>query len=186
MTGSSIDTGRRHNRLRPWLWGGTLGLLLLPALAMRLFPEAGVDWTALDFAVMGAMLAVACGLYELGAWMSGHFLYRAAFGLAALTAFLTVWVNLAVGMLGDEDNPANLLFAGVLVVAAIGALLARLAPRGMSRAMSAAGLAQLLAVAIALPMGFEVRELVLTACFALPWFLSALGFRMVPDATARA
>ena len=172
---SANGNGGRRNRLRPFIWGMAAILLSLPAVAMWL-GIAGVDWSAFDFIAMGAMLAVACGLYELGAWLSGDAAYRAGFGMAALAGFATVWVNLAVGMLGDEDNPANLMFLGVLFVAVAGALLARLKPRGMAWAMGAAALAQLLAVAVAIPMGFEARELALSACFALPWLAAALLF----------
>ena len=179
MTGTmAIGGGGRGNRLRPFIWAGAAYLLLLPAIAMLFFPDSGVDWSAFDFVVMGAMLATACGLYELGAWLSGDTAYRAGFGVAALTGFLTVWVNLAVGMLGNEDEMVNLLFAGVLAVAAIGALLARLKAAGMARAMAATALAQLLAAGIGLVMArFDTRELVFTALFALPWLVSAALFR---------
>ena len=74
---------RRRNRLRPFVWGGAACLLLLPALAMRLRPQSGVDWSALDFAVMGVLLAAVCGLYEFGARRDGSPAYRAGFGTAA-------------------------------------------------------------------------------------------------------
>ena len=188
MTGSmAIGNGGRGNRLRPFVWGAAGGLLLLPALAMQLFPQGGVNWTGLDFLVMGAMLAGACGLYELGAWLSGNTAYRAGFGLAALAAFLTVWANLAVGMLGSEHDPVNLLFAGVLLVALAGALIAGPQPRGMARAMAATAIAQLLAVGVGLAMGgFEPRELALSALFAVPWLLSAALFGKSARDQARA
>lgn len=101
----------------------------------------------------------------------------AAFGLAALTGFLTVWANLAAGMLGSEADPANLMFAAVLAAAAVGALVVRFRPAGMAWAMAVAGLAQLAVVAIAAATGrYGTYELLLTACFALPWFASALLF----------
>lgn len=166
----------RSNPLSPWLWFGAAALLALPAIAMWL-DAPGVLWTPLDFVIMGLLLATACGLYELGARLNGSRAWRAAFGLAALTGFLTVWANLAVGMLGSEDDPANLMFAGVLAVAAVGALVARFRPAGMAWAMAVAGLAQLVVVAIAVASGrYGAYELVLTACFALPWFASALLF----------
>ena len=65
----------RGNRLRPWVWGGAAALLALPAIAMR-FRASGVDWSATDFLVFGAMLAIACGLYELATRMSGDVRYR--------------------------------------------------------------------------------------------------------------
>ncbi len=96
-------------------------LLLLPTVAMRFTGE--VNWTASDFIIMGAMLTSACGAYELLARTTSNTWYRAAVGIAILTAFLTVWVNGAVGMLGSDDNPDNLLFGAVLGVGLIGAIL---------------------------------------------------------------
>ena len=95
-----------------------------------------------------------------------------------MTAFLTLWVNLAVGMLGSGNDIVNLMFAGVLCIAAVGALVAALKPAGMARATAAAAIAQLLAVGVGLAMReFEPLELTLTAMFALPWLASAALFR---------
>ena len=187
MTGTTaIGNGRRGNRLRPFIWGTAACLLLLPAVAMR-FENTGVNWSAGDFMVMGVMLTIACSLYELGAWLSGNSAYRAGFGMAAVTAFLTVWVNLAVGMLGDEGGVANLMFAAVLFIAGAGALIAGLKPRGMAIAMFAAALAQLVAAGVGLAMGFQALEVTLTACFALPWLLSGVLFQQAArQATASA
>jgi len=176
MTAARAPGRSRPNPLRPWLWSGAAGLLAVPAVAMWL-GAPGVHWTAMDFAVMGFLLATACGLYEFGARLDGGRAWRAGFGLAALTGFLTVWVNLAVGMLGEVVDRANLMFAGVLAVAAAGALVARFRPAGMARAMLVAGGAQLAAVGAAVAIGgYAVHELLLAACFALPWFASALLF----------
>ena len=170
-----------RNRLRPYLWSGAALLLLLPAIAMQL-GAPGVLWTAADFLVMGVLLAMLCGVYEIGARMSGNGLYRAGFGVTALTGLLTVWVNLAVGMLGSENDMINLMFAGVLFIAAAGALVARLQPRGMARAMAAAAIAQLAAAGIGLSLAeFGPREIVFTALFALPWLASAALFRAAAE-----
>ena len=175
---ATMDDGRTRNRLRPWIWGGAVALLALPAIAMRWFPGSGVDWRAGDFVAMGALLAMAAGLYELGARSSVSLAYRAGFGLAVLTGLLTVWVNLAVGMLGEEGSAPNLMFAAVLLLACAGAFAARMRPAGMARAMAIAGIAQWLAVVLGAALGeYRGNELVLSACFALPWFASALLFR---------
>ena len=185
MMGTMMQPNGRTNRLRPFLWGGAACLLLLPAIAMQLGAE-GVHWTMLDFVVMGMLLALACGLYELGAWISGNLAYRAGFGLAVLTGFLTIWVNLAVGMLGSEDNIANLMFLGVLAVAGVGAMVARFRSSGMARVMAATAVAQLLVVAAAMTAGgFELRELTLTATAALPWLLAATLFQKAATDQAR-
>src|SRR5690606_3695094 len=101
-----------------------------------------VDWDAADFIAMGVLLAMACGGYEIATRMSPHWAYRAGAAVSILTCFLTVWVNLAVGMVGDEGDPANLLFGVVILVAAVGAIVAGFRPRGIARAMQAAAIAQ--------------------------------------------
>ena len=180
------EDGRRGNRWRLAIWGGAACLLSLPLLAMRQFPASGVDWTLSDFVVMGAMLALACGAYELVAWISGNPAYRAAAGVAILAGFLTVWVNLAVGMIGSEGNPYNLLCAGVLAIALLGAAFARLQAGGLARAMCVAALAQALLAGIALVAGWDDRGAVFSAAFAVPWLLSAALFALAARAPGRA
>ena len=163
------------------MWGAAAGLLLLPAIAMRF--DTGVNWTTGDFVVMGAMLFSACAAYELATRRSGITAYRAGVGVAILAAFLTVWVNLAVGMLASEQNPANLLFGGVLAVGVIGAAFARLRPVGMARAMLATALAQAAMALYALVSGYADAALPIGA-FVLPWLASAALFSKAGRANA--
>ena len=79
--------------------------------------------------------------------------YRLAVGAALATAFILVWVIGAVGLIGAEGDPFDLIYSGVLAVGIIGAVIARLQPQGMSRAMFATALAQALVVVIALIAG---------------------------------
>ena len=167
-------SARGRNRWSLPIWGIAGLLLLVPAVAMQFTSE--VYWTASDFIVMGAMLAIACGALELGARMSSNTSYRAAVGIAIIAAFLTVWVNLAVGMLGAEGNPANLLFGVVLAVGIVGALLSWFRARGMARAMEATALAQAAMTVYALFGGYA--EVVFhIGFFIIPWVLSAQLFR---------
>ena len=79
--------------------------------------------------------------------------YRFAVGLALTAAFLIVWLSAAAGLIGiEDDDPANLLYVGVLAIGCIGAIIARLQPRGMARALFAAAVAQALVAAIALKL----------------------------------
>jgi hypothetical protein len=157
-------------------------ILLLPLVAMQFTDE--VDWDETDFAVMGAMLFGACGTYELAARMTGNVAYRAGVGVAVVAAFILVWMNLAVGIIGSEDNPANLMYGGVLAVAILGALMVRFEPGGMARALAATAIAQALVGVIALIAGLGSTGanwprviVVLTGFFAALWLLSAWLFR---------
>ena len=171
---TQILAGDRWSYWRIAMWGGAALLLALPAIAMQL-NASGVDWSAGDFIVMGAMLGVACGACEFAARASGNGSYRVAAGIAIGTAFLTVWVNLAVGMIGPEDNPYNQLFGGVLLLALGGSVAARFKARGMAWAMLAAAVVQAVLGAIGLPV--DQRGAIFSMIFALPWLLSALLFR---------
>jgi hypothetical protein len=106
-----------------------------------------------------------------------------AFGLALLKAFLLIWMNLAVGIIVGEGNPANLMYVGVLDVGLIGASVARFRPSGMAFALGAMALAQFAVGVIALSAGLGSTGAnwpgviyVLTAFFAALWLLSAWLF----------
>jgi len=168
----------------PWRaigWGGAAALLALPFVAMQFTSE--VVWTASDFVAFGVMLLMVGVPLELAVRMSPNWSYRAGAGLALLGAFLTVWANLAVGIVGSNDNPANLLFFGALLIAVAGAIATRFRARGMDFAMAATAVALGVAFAIAVsgptdePWVPHVRELIGTSVFAALFLASAALFR---------
>jgi hypothetical protein len=167
--------GRRGNRLSLSLWGAAACLLLLPLLAMQFTEE--VNWTLSDFVVFGGMLLAACGAYELATRVARNNAYLAAAGVAIGTGFLLIWINLAVGIIGSENNPANLMFGGVLAVAILGAVIARLQPDGMARALNVTALAQALVAVVVLIAGWGHDAAILAGLFAVPWLVSAALFR---------
>lgn len=123
-------------------------ILLLPLLAMQITDE--MVWSLFDFAAAWILLFGAGLTYKLIARKTKNKAYRTAVGIAVSTALLIVWANLAVGIIGTEDNPANWMFVGVLAVGIIGAIIARFQPYGMSLALFATALAHALVVVIAL------------------------------------
>jgi hypothetical protein len=147
--------------------------MLMPLVAMQFTDE--VNWDGTDFAVFGAMLAVAGGTYELAARMTKNSAYRAAVGVAVAAAFTLIWMNLAVGIIGTEDNPLNLVYGGVLAVAIVGAVIARFQPDGMARALVATALAQAFVAVIAQIAGHFTW--ILTAFYVALWLTSAWLFR---------
>lgn len=163
-------------------WGAAALALVTPLVAMQFTEE--VDWSPLDFVFIGALLGfVGLGI-ELVVRRSGSIAYRAAAAVALMTALLLVWINGAVGIIGNEHEDANVLFAGVLAVALLGALVARFRPGAMSWVMVAAALVQALVPAIAPIFGpgsraaaWEPKTLVLSGGFAAMWLLSAWLFR---------
>ncbi|WP_294012600.1 hypothetical protein [Sphingomonas sp.] len=166
------EGGRGWSAWRIAGWSIPVLLLMLPAVAMQFTSE--VNWTASDF-VFAAVLFGSVGLaFELIVRKSDSLAYRFGAGLAVVAAFLTVWVNAAVGMIGSEDNPYNFVFGGVLFIALIGALLARFEPAGMARAMAVTAVAQVVAGAIGLTA--DPRSAVFSMGFGGLWLLSAALF----------
>lgn len=174
--------------VRLLMWGLAGFLLALPAVAMLFTAE--VRWGPADFAAMGALLAAACGMVELGARISGNRAYRTGVGLAVAAGFLLVWINLAVGVIGYPENPANLMFLGVLAAAGGGAALARGRPAGMARAMATAGMLHMAVHAVAYlgrlgaeePYNAGAPLLFLGLGFAALWLASATMFRIAAKA----
>jgi hypothetical protein len=157
-------------------------VLLVPLVAMRFTDE--VMWDAFDFVVMCALICGVGTAYELVAANVSASTYRAGLGVALAAAFVMIWVNGAVGLIGNEDDAVNLVFFAVLAVALIGAILARLRPDGMARALFATALAQALVAAVALSAGWGSEGptwprdiLMATGFFITLWLISAVLFR---------
>ena len=169
---------QRWSLLRKLPWIVAVVILLLPAVAMQ-FNVEGVVWTASDFIVMGVILLIACGSFEVLARSAPNFAYLAAAAIAIGTGFLMVWANLAVGIVGDGINGANLMFFGVVLVAIVATLVARFRASSMSRAMFTTAGALVLAIAIALAaFGANALEAGLTMVFVAGWLVSAALFRL--------
>jgi hypothetical protein len=127
---------------------GTGLILLVPLVAMQFTEE--VNWGVFDFVFMGALLFGTGLTYELVARKGGTIAYRAAVGVACAAGLLLVWLNAAVGMIGD--GPVNLMYLGVIAVGFVGASIARFLPRGMSLALFATAIAQMLVPVVALAL----------------------------------
>lgn len=157
------------------------GSTLLIPLFGNMYIE-GWNWSPNDF-VFAFILIFSTGLaYQLAARkMAGNTIYKAAIGIALAASFLLIWVNAAVGIIGD--SPINMMYPGVVLVGIIGAIIARLEPRGMSRALIAMAIAQITIPVIALIIGTPdfapgiLRVFILTSFFVTAFVGSALLFR---------
>lgn len=178
---SRVDSTAGPNRWRIIGWGAAVALILTPLVAMQFTKE--VNWTASDFVFAIVMIGGVGLLFELAARASRSWAYRGGAALALLTGFLLVWINGAVGIIGDEDNPANLVFGVILLMAIAGSIVAKAKADGMVRAMAVAGAAQALFGAIVFAWGVGANEppgpigvLVIIEFLAGLWFLSAWLF----------
>jgi hypothetical protein len=157
------------------------GLMLLIPLVLTLL--AIWHWRPGAFVLAFVLLFGGAGLtYELVAKKRSNKAYRFAVGAALAAVFLLVWMNAAVGgILGDD--PANMMYFGVLLVGLIGAIIARLEPQGMSRTLFATAFAIALVPVIALIIGTPAfangvaAVFGLHAAFAILFVGSALLFR---------
>lgn len=164
------------------LWLGAAALMVLPILPERLSGE--VPWQADDFAFLALLLLLAGVAFEIAARTPPPRAFRIAVLIAVAAGLVQLWLNVAVGIIGSENNPANWLFAAPIAVALLGACFARLEPLGMKRAMFAAAVAQALVLIAAL---FAARAFPApaTVFFVALWLTSAWLFDRSPALAGR-
>jgi hypothetical protein len=157
-------------------------ILLLPLVAMQFTDE--VVWSGADFFFAGVLLVGTGLMYELAARKAPNIAYRAGVAAALAAAFILIWLTGAVGIIGSEENDANLMYFGVLAVGIIGAIIARVRPHGLAVAMLATALAQVVVAVIALIGGLGATgprwpwDVVgLTGIFVALWLVSGWLFR---------
>jgi hypothetical protein len=166
-------------------------IVAIPAVAMA-FQAEGWAWSGFDFVAMWVLIAGAVAAYKFVASQVPDRAYRAAAGLAVIAGLVLVWMNGAVGLIGSEDNPANLLYGGVLLVGVAGAVIARLQPLGMAWALWATAAAQLLVPVVAFILwrpDFSpgvMKVFLLNSGFVLTFAASAQLFRHAASRSDRA
>lgn len=156
-------------------------ILMIPLVAMQYTDE--VKWSFFDFVFMGALLFGAGLTYKLVARKMGIVAYRVAVGIAVVTSLVLVWINAAVGIIGD--GPINILYLGVPAVGLLGAFISNFQPQGMARTLFVMALAQFLVPVIALIIGTSdfapdvVQVFILNAVFVILYLGSAVLFGTV-------
>jgi hypothetical protein len=173
------------------IWAAIVAcLLMVPLVAMRFTSE--VNWTGSDFVFAAVVLFGTALAYEIVSRKSGHRAYRIAVAIGVVTALLLVWMNGAVGIIGSENNPANLMYFGVLLLGVVGAIVSRLKPSGLTRTLFVMAIAQMLVPVLALirhPDALKevpgvIGVFMLNAIFAAMWCGSALMFKKADTAVA--
>ncbi|HEV8199835.1 MAG TPA: hypothetical protein VGS03_07435 [Candidatus Polarisedimenticolia bacterium] len=155
-----------------------VALLLVPLVALQFADQ--MAWGPFDFIVAGGLALCAILAYELLRRTTTNLAYHAGAGAAMAAAFFLVWINLAVGMIGEVGNHSNLLYGGVLAVGLVGAVLARFRAKGMARALFATALAQGLLAVIIQVRGWQ-SPMLLNWMFAFVWLGSAALFQHACD-----
>ncbi|HCR70168.1 MAG TPA: hypothetical protein DIW23_01890 [Anaerolineae bacterium] len=172
-----------------FLWGaiGTVLLLMIPFVGMLV--SDSFQWGVFDFVFMGGLIFGAGAVFVFVARQMNNIFYRLAVGIAGVAGFLLVWINAAVGIIGD-DEPANMMYLGVLAIAFLGAIVARFKAAGMYRAMLATTTAHTIVAVIAFifypnAMPGQFGILAINAFFILAWLSSGLLFRNAVSVESR-
>lgn len=109
--------------------GASTFLLVVPLAANYFWEE--FNWRAGDFLIAWMLIFPALLAFRLVTRPIKASTQRIAWGITIGTLFLLIWSNLAVGLIGNEENPANLLYLLVLVVGVAGAVRVRFSSEGM-------------------------------------------------------
>jgi hypothetical protein len=157
-----------------WLWVTAGVLLLLPLLAMQV--TDAVAWDAFDFLAAAALFGIVCGGVDLASRSGRGAVCTGAAASALLGGLLIVWANLAVGIVGPEGSPLNLLFFAVVALGVALAAASRLRRAGLARAMTATAVLQVGAAALAAVLSGDPGASY-AALMAAPFLLSAWLFR---------
>lgn len=155
-------------------WGSLLALLLIPALATQTTSE--FKWTAIDFFFAALLLSFIGTTIELAVRFARPGAPRIGYILSGFTAFLTLWSNAAIGIIGDDDF-VNLFFFLMVLVAILAGIVARFRPSVMRWITAVLGVGQYVVgiAAISLMPGHTV-EWGFLSFFALFWFTAAWCF----------
>lgn len=165
---------------------GTLALLLIPFIAMRFTTE--VDWSASDFIIMGGLLFGFGSAFVLISRISRKPAYRWATAVAVGTGFFLIWSNLAVGLIGSENNLINAWYFLIPVYGLVGGIVARFQAAKMAWVLLGAAGVQIVITLGALATGAQhlpyssVTEIIgVNAFFTAFWLASAALYRQATD-----
>jgi len=168
------------------IWAAILALILIISLAIQFQPFA--DEVQRNEAVAYCLiLLVMGGFFELWQWLKTCTrAYRIAFSVGLVGILFLGWVSGAVGIIGSENNPANLMYWAVPTVLLIGSIISRFKPREMAYSLFMTALVQMLVPVVALfiwPAQTSWGEagvigvFVVNSIFATLFVASALFFR---------
>ena len=140
-----------------------------------------MNWTLLDYLVASVLLASTGAGYWVATRTARSIWHHFGVIIAVCGGLLMMWVQLAVGLIGDGSHPANTMLLLVLPLGAAGALLSRFRAEGLRSCMVVVAGIQVMTGAVLLtllgPDQFSDIMLV-TALFAGAWTTSAGFFHL--------
>lgn len=172
----------------------TVLLLLVPFyFTMTGAGGGGWLWVGGDYIFAFVVIAGVLSMFEYVRQRAGSGTYKVASGVALAVLFALVWINAAVGIIGEDDWP-NLLYLGLVVFGLAGAAWSRLEACRMSHTLFVMALAQMAIPAIVLAVSPDMiaqqpgtaAAFGLNAVFAAGWVVSGLLFRHASQLTQNA
>lgn len=110
-------------------------LLLIPAIGNQTIE--GWNWSLFDFVWAGAMIAGVQFAYHAFAKKINHHTYKMAAALGLGATFILLWINAAVGIVGDDDGINMIFFLSIVITFIVGSLISKGSPRGMAKTLYA-------------------------------------------------
>ncbi len=146
-------------------------ILLIPFFG-NIFVD-GWNWGVFDFVWAFVLFVVSGLIYEFVSRKGSATEYKIGTAVAVLSSLLLVWVNAAVGIIG-EPGGANMMYFGVIFIGLIGLALSRLQALKMANTMFAMAIAQILVPIIALTVWKSDFSPGVTEVFSLSIFFAVL------------
>lgn len=168
----------------------TAFLLMIPLIGV-VFET--VNWTGFDFLFAGTIIFCTGFTYKLITMQQSNVIYRIATGLGLASGLFLIWSNLAVGLIGSEDNPANAMYLAVIAIGVIGVVAAKFKAAKMAYALFGMAATQLIITLISISLGLHnspgssVTELLSINGFFITLFVvSGLLFQWAAEENSQA
>ncbi|PKL06939.1 MAG: hypothetical protein CVV53_01795 [Spirochaetae bacterium HGW-Spirochaetae-9] len=71
-----------------------------------------------------------------------NFQYISAIALSVFGVLFLIWMSLGIGIIGEDENPKNAVYASVVLIGIAGTILSRRKPAGMALTLFTMALAQ--------------------------------------------
>lgn len=155
--------------------------MLIPFTASLLSDE--MDWSLFDYILIWTLLFLTGLTYSFITRNSKDAVYRLAVGLAVVSGLMLTWANVAVGLIGSEDNPINLSYMFILAVGILASFIVRFKAVKMTFVMVSMAYLLLVVGVVALFMDMHLlphssvtQIMGVTGFFMLPMLVSAILF----------
>ena len=164
------------------IWTIVIVLILILLIVMQFSNE--INWS--ETLAYSIILLIAGGLYELYQWLKKQSkMYRIARYIGLFWIFFLGRVSGAIGIIGSENNPANIMYRAIPGIIIIGSLISQFKPYWMAFTLFITAFVQILVPIIALFIwpskvswgeAWVIGVFILNSIFSLIFIISALLF----------